>query len=257
MFKKLFNALSDFEYANTFVKEKTGRAFAYMLFCFAIIVVGILAYYFVDVKPKINEATDQAIALLETMPDFEMTPSGIVFEDGMTAGVYDKEDLVITIDLDEDSRPSFSNDGDKIAITVDENFVYLGQNTLLDYKMLTLNLDRNTLVGVFKAFDTVMAIVLVVTMVVLFIAILCLSAFSWLIVMFVNGLMKKNLSKTECYIVGIYAMTLPNFIRIFLLMTSTIIPGVFFVNMALTVFYTYKYLKHYHGEKDSISDLFE
>ena len=95
MINRFINAISDFTFSNEFLKEKTGKAFSFMIICFFGFCLLSLGAYFLNVEPNVDEYLADTKVIIDQMPDFQMSSEGITFSDDSEKNVYESESIII------------------------------------------------------------------------------------------------------------------------------------------------------------------
>lgn len=257
LFNRFINSISDFSFSNQFIKEKTGKAFSFMIVCFLFFSLITLGMYLFKIQPKINDGVLEAEEILNSLPDFELTKDGFEFNNPLKEGRYESDALLLVIDINDQEEIVFNKNDDKMVLHIDEKAIYINEVTALEYNLLTGSFNKEAIIDLIRSAETIAKIVLVIWLIVMFFFLLFLSTGAWLMVLFINGFLKKNIKKGDAYKVGVYAMTLPNVILSLLMFTGTSLPGFIFIYMGLLGFYSYVFLKNYRNADQDLLEIFE
>lgn len=252
--QRFVKTLTDFKFANHFLKEKTGKAIGYMLTCYLVFALTLGLVGLVVIGPIVNNTVKAMTQALETMPDFQVQ-EGQLNAFGTTYGVYGNEDIQVILDLENDNMPgTFSED--QYVYVFRKDGLYTNDVLLLQFDMLE-NLDKAIMLDYVKMFDTMFYVAIGLVAALGTLAVFFVSSLAWALVIIINGFMRKDITTGDCYKIGIYAMTAPGLVLLITWVLSINIPRFSLVYIGILGFYAYQYIKQYDPDQVTFEEIYE
>lgn len=255
IFTRMLKSVTDFNFSNTFIREKTRKSIGLMFFgyfLFALIVASILL---IRINPVLDELEATFTNEIATFPDFTYDGSSFSFDDGRTYFEYESEYISFYFD-NENRNPVESYAGFNDFILIKDNMLYINGTSptpLTTGQAQTNSLfTKATLTDAFKVVKPVFTGVIVVFAILGIIGAFVVSLIVWVIVIIINSFTKRDVKTSDLYKVAVHAMVLPGVIAIADWTLPFDIPASQLIYLTVAGFYGYTFLKNYDDEPEVI-----
>lgn len=230
-----------------------------MSFLLFIVIAGV--WFIAFIKPQFNEGMDQVENIIRKLPEFTIT-KGELKSDDDAVKYYEEENIKIVYDIHYDMTDAIIKGkyGEVFVIRKD-GLKFNGEDVILfntfftagvqeqDYSKENILATVEFLRGIFLPAMIVLAIVFLLLL-------LFLSLVAWVMVVIINGFVRKDIMTGSCYKLGIYAMLPANILMVIRWFVGVEIPFFTLIYLGIVGYYGYRYLKAYESVK-TIDHIYE
>ncbi|MBN2794046.1 MAG: DUF1189 family protein [Clostridia bacterium] len=260
--KRIVLALTDFSFSNRIAEEKSSKAFGVLMMSFLLFVVFAGIWTSVSVKPEFNRGMDQVETIVGSLPEFTIS-HGELISDDTAVKFYQQEDIKVVYDI------HYSMTDSMIKGKYGEVFVIRKDGLKYDREDVILFSTFSNASGVQEQDFTKENIlttvdflrglffpVMIVLAVLFLLFLLFLSLVAWVMIVIINGFMRKDILTGSCYKLGIYAMLPANILMVMRWFVGVNIPFFTLIYLGVVGYYGYRYLGAYESVK-TIDHIYE
>ena len=251
--KRIQNAVTNFSFSRTFINEPTKTALNYfmlLILCIAFVQSGVFALKTVVGLRALGHEIDQ-----ET-PYFELK-NGILSIEMQSPFIFEIDKTYIVIDpLDNQSIGSISDLTDKDILLINstrlqmKNQINNGREYTLLFEDFPIEFTKNELVNLMTQSNRLPTTFFVISFLLITIGKLFGTFLAWVIASLSASLRKAHVNNGQTYILGIYALTLPSFVKSAVKMSGHNIPYFTIIYYTIVLIYIVKYLESLGSQDD-------
>jgi len=257
IFERFVRSITDFNFSNHFVKEKTGKSIGLLFFGYLLFVVGLIVFLMITMSPFFNSLNNGSIGIVDEIPDFVIEKGEFSFLNNSVYYEKDIEGNKILFDLDNRNSDDYYKDNYTNHLLVRKDGLYQNGVMILGFNSFTTTVDKALLYNFISYLKPLLILILCISAVFGIIGLFILSAFVWAIAIIINGFVKSGLTSGDCYKVAVHAMVLPGVVFFLNWVLPLNIPYFFVIYLVIAGVYAYKFLSNYSDEGFDMETIYE